>query len=202
MKLKKRKILRWLSLYLLAALGFAVCFIIGDWFPIFGTLFISPSSLLKTTGVIYKSNADILQGGEDSAGLVRGQHFKICHYKIYYSFSIDGKIYRSRRINFLSANYLSCNEVKEYVKKYYVGKSVNVYYMSSSPWISVLEPQNKINFSDYLLPNFSLPYGIVLFIIIPFLIGPMNGVMGTMAKHQKSDATSSNHHTLPRNKKS
>lgn len=202
MKLTKRKFFRWLLSYLLAALGFAICFMIGDWFPIFGTLFVSPPSLVTTNGVIYKSSVDIIQGGEDSAGLVRGEHFKICHYKIFYSFSINGKNYRSSRINFLSANYLPCDEVKEYVNKYYVGKSVKVYYMPSSPWISALEPQNKIIFSDYLVQNFSIPYAIVLFIIIPFLIGPINGVKGKKAEHQKSNDAASTHHSLHRHDKS
>lgn len=73
--------------------------------------------------------------------------------KVSYEFKINGKLYRGHRISFASpvVKEKSTPIVENIIKKYPIGREVNVFYFSTNPTNCVLEPQKK-SYSQILLP--------------------------------------------------
>lgn len=155
----------------LPALGLALLLLLIDWFPLFGTLFTTPSSFAVTHGMITKSYfmRDLSFGTKYHAG------YEICIEKIVYSYSIDGRNYYSERINFLSSDAFSCEEAQAYVKKYYEGRTVDVFYIPFFPRLSVLEPKNRLTIQTYLVSRF-LPWYAIIFLCtsVPWMLNKVS----------------------------
>jgi hypothetical protein len=67
------------------------------------------------------------------------------HYEIWYEYGVDGRLYKSDRVNYGHTGSSDKSFASNYVNRYPVGKSVVVYYDQNHPNKSVLEP----NVSNY-----------------------------------------------------
>lgn len=125
----------WLMLLLLA--GVALIKTISDRYEeIVGSLMSSNIEYLVTDGEIIISRS-------------KSGYKYINNYEILYIYSVDDEWYESDVVNFLG-DYSS---VDKYLTRYPKGKVVSVYYDSSCPSLSVLEP-NKVGYSHFYLPLF------------------------------------------------
>ncbi|HKX33390.1 MAG TPA: DUF3592 domain-containing protein [Blastocatellia bacterium] len=111
-----------------------------DWYNVKGIwMYMSyPSSFKLTEGRIVSSSTYTSLGRSK-----QGNWSTISHFAIEYEFTVDGKSYRSDKVNF-SGDIVPYQEIAElYVEKYPVGKTVTVYYNSYDPTLSVLQPKKK-----------------------------------------------------------
>ncbi|HNB54194.1 MAG TPA: DUF3592 domain-containing protein [Anaerolineales bacterium] len=142
----KKQYLKTFFIYFAAhTLIFLLYFLIRDTAAIVGSFFISPHALLQTEGKITYSNRytkTVLLGGRGSG------HGTTCHFVVAYTYTVQGNQYSSNRIHFLARDTL-CNETVDYEAKYPRGKIVTLYYLKGFPRFSVLEPENRLTFSNY-----------------------------------------------------
>jgi hypothetical protein len=63
-------------------------------------------------------------------------------YDITYRYEVDGKVYNSDLVTFMTNEV----NVSYYVRQYWVRKKVTVYYSPNDPSFAVLEPDKKLDF--------------------------------------------------------
>ncbi|MUP36452.1 DUF3592 domain-containing protein [Labilibaculum euxinus] len=142
-----------------AALVFAVAFIIGGWFFY--------KNISQT--IVEEANASKLWPAVEgtvaladiSTSISDGT--KMYASNIVYKYIVEGKEYSGTRISTVDGSSNSASSAKKDIQKYAAGSSVTVYYDPELPDASLLEPGP--NFFTYLIT-----YGPLVFCLIGFLM--------------------------------
>lgn len=96
------------------------------------------------------------------SGTIKRPHYYI--FKAHYKYEVDGKVYNSERVSFLS-KYISKEKRIDIESKYAQGKSIDVFYNPTTSGEAVLiTGVNEYNENPYSL------LGIILFCIGTFIL--------------------------------
>ena len=64
-----------------------------------------------------------------------------CTPVVYYTYSVEGEVYESKRVKYISSfEYISLEEAEAVLKKYQVNSGITIFYNPDNPRDSVIEP--------------------------------------------------------------